>query len=105
MKFKNIPFNSDASRFFLPWISGLLVFFATLLIATGAFCYLSLQRWQEGVAGSLTVQIPTFTTTGENRIDVLNGEIEKALTLLRSTEGITGAELMSEAEVCDGQNA
>ena len=99
MKNKSIPFNSDSSRFFLPWISALMVFFATLLIASGAFCYLSLTNWQKSVSSSLTVQIPTFTQTGKSRADVLDGEIEKTLTLLRATPGITGAEVLSDEQV------
>ena len=99
MKNKSIPFNSDSSRFFLPWISGLMVFFATLLIVSGAFCYFALTNWQKSVSSSLTVQLPTFTQTGKSRADVLDGEIEKILTLLRATPGITGAELLSDEQV------
>ena len=47
----------------------------------------------------MTVQIPTFTQTGKSRADVLDAEIEKTLTLLRSTVGITGAELLSDDQV------
>ena len=95
----DIPFSSDSSKFFIPWLSMFMVFIATLISAIAIVVYSSIQSWTDNISGSLTVQIPTYTSQGESREDKINTDIEMALTLLRSSEGITGASVLTDEQV------
>lgn len=95
----DIPFAQDSSRFFLPWVSMLMVFLAVLTLAGGMSAYSFLTEWNRGVSGSLTVQIPTVDEKGNSRAKQLNDEIETTLTLLRSSPGILGATVLSDEQM------
>ncbi len=95
----DIPFSSDSSRFFIPWLSMFMVFIATLILAIAIVVYSSVQSWTSTISGALTVQIPTYTDKGESREETLANDIEMALTFLRSSSGITGATLLTDEQV------
>ncbi len=95
----DIPFAQDSSRFFVGWISMLMVFIATLMCAFALITYSSVQAWHENISGSLTVQIPSYDKEGKSRKDVLQNDIETALTILRSTDGITGANVLDDSQM------
>ncbi len=95
----DIPFAQDSSRFFVGWISMLMVFIATLICAFALVTYSSVQSWHENIAGSLTVQVPTFDKDGNNRNELIQGDIETTLTILRSTEGVLGANLLDDTQM------
>ena len=63
----DIPFSSDSSKFFIPWLSMFMVFIATLILAIAIVVYSSVQSWTSNISGTLTVQIPTYTDKGESR--------------------------------------
>lgn len=92
-------FKKGASRFFLPWICGLMVFMATLVTTGGLTAYNSLQLWQKSVAASLTVQIPTYDDEGNARNELVYKDIETALMLLRTTPGVLGAIVLNEEQM------
>lgn len=95
----DIPFSSDSSKFFIPWLSMFMVFVATLITAVAIVVYSSIESWTDNISGSLTVQIPTYTEQGESREEKINTDIEMALTLLRSSEGITGATVLTDEQM------
>lgn len=95
----DIPFSSDSSKFFIPWLSMFMVFIATLILSVAIVVYSSVQSWTDNISGSLTVQIPTYTEKGESREEKIATDIEMALTLLRSSAGITGASLLTDEQV------
>ena len=95
----DIPFAQDSSRFFVGWISMLMVFIATLMCAFALITYSSVQAWYDNISGSLTVQIPSYDKEGKSRKDVLQNDIETALTILRSTDGITGANVLDDSQM------
>ena len=107
----NIFFATDPARLFLPWMSMLMTFIAVLILAAGMTTYSSVTRWQRTVSGSLTVQIPTYTESGVARGEKVDREIETTLTILRSSEGILGATVLSDRQMGDlmapwlGENA
>lgn len=98
-KQSDIPFSSDSSRFFVPWLSMLMVFIATLMLAIAMITYSSIQSWNKNISGSLTVQIPTYDENGRSRSQALDNDIEMALTLLRSSEGVTGATVLTDEQM------
>lgn len=99
MKKDSIFFTDDSTRLFLPWMSMLMSFIAVLILAAGMTSYASLTHWQRVVGGTLTVQIPTYTQTGESRGDVVGKDVETALTILRSSIGVKGATVVSDSQM------
>lgn len=95
MKRSDIPFSSDSSKFFIPWLSMIMVFIATLVFCIALLIYTSLSDWKKDISGSLTVQIPTYDMNGQSRAESLKNDIEMTLTLLRSSDGIIGAEVLT----------
>ncbi|MDY6407308.1 MAG: hypothetical protein SPL08_01200 [Pseudomonadota bacterium] len=101
MKQSRLFFATDSNRLFLPWMSMLMGFIAVLMLAAGMTAYASITDWQRIVSGSLTVQIPTYTESGENRDSVVDREVETALTILRSSTGVKGATVLTETQMTD----
>lgn len=65
MKKTNIFFATDSTKLFLPWMSMLMSFIAVLVLAAGMTIYTAITNWKQVIAGTLTVQIPTYTSLGE----------------------------------------
>lgn len=99
MKRADIPFSSDSSRFFVPWFSMIMVFISTLIFCVALLIYTSLNNWTKDISGSLTVQIPTYDLNGKARTDMIDNDIEMTLTLLRSSDGVTGATLLENDQM------
>ena len=83
----DIPFSSDSSKLFIPWLSMFMVFIATLILAVAIVVYTSVNSWTNNISGSLTVQIPTYSNDGKSREAVLANDIEMALTLHALSQG------------------
>lgn len=98
-KKSDIPFSADPSRLFLPWISMLMIFIATLILAAGLSSYKALSYWNKNVSGSITVQIPVVDETGKSRGESVQSDIEKALTILRTNPGILGARVLENDQM------
>lgn len=96
---RDIPFRDDTSRYFLPWMSFLMVFIALLFLLFGFKAQNVLDSWRMGVSGAMTVQIPTFDNDGHDRGDAVQSDIERALTVLRASDGILGAEVISDTRM------
>ena len=96
---KDIPFREDTAKYFLPWMSFLMGFIAVLALTGGFKIQNILNTWQIGVSGSMTVQIPAYDAQGKSREAVLGEEIEQVLTILRSSEGVLGAEVVSDEQM------
>ena len=94
-------FNTDSNRLFLPWMSMLMGFIAVLMLAAGMTAYDAITNWQRVVSGSLTVQIPTYTETGDPRGSIVDKEIETTLTILRSSTGVKGATVLSDSQMTE----
>ena len=101
MKQSRLFFSTDSNRLFLPWMSMLMGFIAVLILAAGMTAYDSITNWQRVVSGSLTVQIPTYTESGEPRGEIVDREIETALTILRSSTGVKGATVLSDLQMTE----
>lgn len=99
-KHSDIPFAQDSSRYFLPWISMLMIFIASLTLAGGLTAYRALSHWKANVSGAMTVQIPVVDVKGEAKNpENLALEIEQTLTVLRTSPGILGAKVLEEDQM------
>ena len=94
-------FANDSTRFYFPWICLLMVFIGTLLCGSGLFVYNSLNRWQQGVSESLTVQINTYDEAGNFREDAIPVDVEKTLSILRTTPGVKEATVLNDIQMSD----
>ncbi len=94
-------FTKDATRFYFPWMCWLMVFISTFICGGGMLIYNSLTGWQRGVSESLTVQINTYDEEGRDRGELVLQDVEKALSILRTTPGVIGASVLSDAQMND----
>lgn len=88
-----LPLQGDPSQRHLPWIIAVMVFLATLAVAGVLGLGGALERWDQGLRGTLTVQLPP---DGETDLDV---RVAAALEVLRATDGIAQARALSESEI------
>src|SRR5579859_2343129 len=85
-----LPLDEDSSTRFLPWLIGLMVFLAALATGAGFTVDTALIRWDDGLRGSLTVQLPQPLSGGP----LSSATIEQALALLRGTAGVVGVKAL-----------
>lgn len=100
-KHNEFLFATDATRFYFPWMCLLMVFIGTLLCGGGLMTYNSIQSWHQDVAKSLTVQIDTYDKKGGFRNQEISSDIEKALSILRTTPGVLGASVIDDNQMAD----
>jgi cell division transport system permease protein len=86
----DIPLNRDSSVRFLPWIIALMVYLAGLALAGTLVLQGALARWNESLAGTLTVQLPPAEA---GKPDPLPATLE----LLRATPGVIRAVALTRA--------
>jgi len=86
----------DPSGRFLPWIVALMVFLAALALAAAMLVGDAIDRWNEGLTGSMTVQVrPGETTENTDRL------VERTLAVLRATPGVVAAAPLPRERVAD----
>jgi len=90
---RDLPLAGDASARFLPWVAGAMVFLAALALAGAMLAQTVAARWQQDLAGSLTVEVPP--RTGE----VIAEREQAALALLKETKGIADAAIVPRARL------
>ena len=95
--YRDLPLAQDATNRFLPWTIGLMVFVATLALATTMVLAGAGGNWRSGLAGSLTVQVLPLAN-GEDRSG-LTARTNEALEILRDTPGVQKVEALDEARI------
>jgi cell division transport system permease protein len=83
-----LPFTGDDTGRFLPWIVALMAFLATLAVGAGSVIHDSLDRWDLGLRGTLTVLIPAPAADLAWPPD----KIEAVMNQVRSTPGVLSVE-------------
>ncbi len=100
-KHNEFLFATDATRFYFPWMCLLMVFIGTILWGGGLMAFNSIQSWHHDVAKSLTVQIDTYNKQGVFRNQEIATDIEKTLSILRTTPGVLGASVVDDNQMTD----
>ena len=90
------PLTRDSSSRFLPWIIALMVFLAAFALAAAMLLADAIERWDRGLSGSLTVQVPPAQTDQETR-----KRVDRVVEILRATPGIEAAEPLSREQLGD----
>jgi cell division transport system permease protein len=84
-----LPLDEDGSDRFLPWLIGLMVFLAALATGAGFAIDAALMRWDDGLRGTLTVQLP------QPAVGPLSAaSIDQAVALLRGTAGVVSVKAL-----------
>jgi cell division transport system permease protein len=85
-----LPLAHDGSGRFLPWLIALMVFLAA--VATGAAFAIggALERWDAGLQGVVTVQLPV--PAGDDRLTP--DRIDQVLAAIRQSKGVRDATLL-----------
>lgn len=95
---KDIPFGQDPATRLLPWIVAVMVFIAGLALA-GAFVLSAFaERWEQGLAGGVTVQIPPPSDAALST-DGPAARAEAARDVILATPGIAAAEALPIEEM------
>lgn len=96
----DLPLEKDASRRFLPWLVALNVYLACLALAGLMVVGEAASRWDRGLSGTLTVQIPPATDDdAATRAAATDARTKRALEVLRGTPGIANAQPLDRKEM------
>jgi cell division transport system permease protein len=86
--------NRDGSGRFLPWTVALMVYLASLALALLLVVHQMVQRWDVGLSGTMTVELPAAPPGNGN-----DGAVALALGVLRETPGVLRAEPLDATRV------
>lgn len=81
----DLPLDRDASGRFLPWLVAVMVYLASLALICSIVTNKVVDRWDQGLSGRMTVQVPAADAGGTDRT-------QAALDILRATSGVLSAE-------------
>src|SRR5262249_32573068 len=82
----DLPLDRDGSARFLPWIVALMVYLASLALAGTLVVRDAVMRWDRGLTGPLTVELPPASSGRDD------GVVAAALKVLRGTPGVIRAD-------------
>ena len=94
---RDVPLDKDASARFLPWLIGFMVYLAALALAAAIAVANVTERWESGLSGRLTVQVPPAAADATSAERA--ARIDAVLAALRRTRGVRSAEQLGEAEM------
>ncbi len=89
-----VPLDEDSSARFLPWLVAFMVFLACLALASVFVVERAAARWDRGLKGQLTVQIPAPPDDSER-----SARIEAVSQVLQNTPGVRGLSVLTQQEV------
>lgn len=93
---RDVPLQRDASARYLPWLIGFMVYLAALALAAALAVSNLAERWDTGLAGRLTVQIPPpGPDSGVSRAALVNTVVDT----LRGRPGIASARSIPDSRV------
>ena len=80
---QDIPLRRDGTARLLPWLIAPTVYLAAIAIAAMLALGGALREWDRGLAGTMTVELPSNASSDAN--------VNAVVALLRGTQGITSA--------------
>lgn len=89
-----VPLDADSSARFLPWLVAFMVFLACLALASVFVVERAAERWDRGLKGQLTVQIPAPEDAAER-----DRRLQAVTAVLQATPGVRGFSVLTPAEV------
>ncbi len=100
----DISLDEGAGAHLISWITGLMVFFATLTLAVNFALSSVTKSWVTGLFGTLTVEIkPPLSTEGEGATaqsqQRFDDSIRQVLIMLKNNPSVREARLLTEPEI------
>lgn len=98
----DLPLQQDVTRRFLPWLVAIMVYLATLALAGLLVLNDAAGRWDQGLSGTLTVQIPPLTGAASAKRGAPAREkrrVAKAVAVLQATPGIVEVRALDTNEI------
>jgi cell division transport system permease protein len=96
---RDVPLDTDASARFLPWLIAFMVYLATLALAAALAVSNVTARWDSGLSGRLTVQVPP-PEAGAAGSDQA-ARVDAVLSALRATAGVERARKLGQREMAE----
>ena len=93
----DVPLDRDASGPFLPWLVAFMVYLAILALTSAIAMNKVVVRWDRGLVGQMTVQIPPSVAGAPE--DQQAARIEIVLGVLAETPGVTSASRLEASEI------
>lgn len=93
-----LPLGKEESVRFLPWLIAFMAFLATLALAAALLVNALAERWDRGLDGRLTIQVPLSEPLDPVRDEA---RIDSVLKVLTDTRGLREAEVLDEAGMAD----
>lgn len=88
----DLALNTDPARRLLPWLLAMIVYLAGLSLAGMMSLGSAVDRWDTGLKGTVTVQVPP------GKAGTADASMEKLLSLLRKTPGVTAVRALGAEE-------
>lgn len=95
----DVPLQADASARFLPWLVAFMVYLAALALAGAIVVGDVMARWDRGLAGRMTVQVPPPEPAADEPQAAQQARVAAALEVLRETAGVRAATPLGEEEM------
>ncbi len=92
----DLPLDRDPSGRFLPWLIALMVYLAALALVCAMAMAKMVERWDSGLSGSITVQIPPPETSVPGAQEAV---VANAIEMLLDTQGVRSAEALEPDEI------
>lgn len=94
----DIPFGHDPASRLLPWVVAVMVYIAGLSIAGALVLSAFADRWESGLIGAMTVQIPPPADDAIDT-DYQDGLVRQAVAAILETPGVEKAEPLATEEM------
>jgi cell division transport system permease protein len=97
-KSQPLPFTEDPGRRFVPWLIALVVFLAALALAGLMALADVAAKWDRGLIGTLTVQVPDNSRADDTGRAIQAQRVDAAIKALTGTPGVASVRALAPKE-------
>jgi len=94
----DVPIGQDPSVRFLPWLVAFMVYLAALALTCAMAMQKVVERWDQGLAGRLTVQVPP-PASGDAALGAQ--QVDQVIDALADISGVRSVELLNQEDIAD----
>jgi len=95
----DLPLARDESSRLMPWVIALMVYLAALALAGAMSVNAAVSHWNQGLTGTLTIQVPAAEGATATRRQTEREWVEAVVGLLDNTPGVLGATPLADRQV------
>jgi cell division transport system permease protein len=98
----DLPLDRDPTGRFLPWLVALMVYLAALALVCAMVMSKMVERWDTGLSGSITVQIPPKQDAPGDPAEAgaaAGASLDAVIEILLATPGVISAEVLEPDEI------